>query len=183
MTSLDDDLSVNRNAYADSNIIKASAVYNLRHEIERIHAAFLNEAQAKQIDLSIVFTGDIPVVYWDMDSLRSHVFSNILSRSISNTPIGGKIEICVKKLDDYTMLIKISDSGQHISKNEMENIFHNPKIHDHPINNNDVGLKSALLCIEAHKGMLSIVDEPSFTGATFKIEIPSYSLCISDVFP
>ena len=178
MATLDNETSATNKTQADSQLLSASAVYNLCHEIELIQAAFLDEIQAKSIDLSRVFTGDIPVVYWDLYSLRSQVFNTILSRSIRNTPVGGKIKICVKKLDDYTMSIKISDSGQSIPEAERENLFHHSKIHGQAINNCDEGLNNALLCVEAHKGMLSIVDELGFSGTTFNIEIPSYSLCI-----
>lgn len=177
-----DDLVAIGKRQANSALINPLAVYNLRQELECARDTFSYEALAKKIDLSLSIAEDMPVVYCDITSLRIHVLNNILSNAIRYTPVGGKIAILVGKSDDNTMCIKIADSGLGIPANERESVFRkylkSDKYRNTSGNKRGVGLYNALLCVQAHKGTLSIIDEPGFSGATFKIEIPLYTGCI-----
>lgn len=181
MPLIDDLVSAGKNQIKSATIFPV-AVYNLRHELEFASDTFAYEALAKKIDLSLCFTEEIPVVYCDIDNLRLHVINNILANAIRYTPVGGKIMISVEKSKASTMIIKISDSGMGIPATERESVFRKYRKSDKYRNvtsgKRGVSLYNALLCVEAHKGTLSIVDEPGFSGATFKIEIPLYSGCI-----
>lgn len=162
--------------------IKPLAVYDLRHELECARDTFAYEALSKQIDLSLDITADIPVLFCDIESLRIHVFNNIVSNAIRHTPVGGRIAILVEVTGGNTMVIKISDSGTGIPTADRESVFRRYRKSDKYRNatgsNRGLGLHNALHCVQAHKGKLSIVDEPGFSGATFKIEIPLCSGCI-----
>lgn len=181
MPLIDDLVAIGKHQ-ANSATINPLAVYNLRQEFECTRDTFSHKASTKRIDLSLFIADDIPVVYWDIGSLRTHVLNNILSNAIFYTPVGGKVAIHVEKSDDYKMSIKISDSGPGIRATERKNVLGKPPELDknsNVIGNKRVGgLCHAQLCVQAHKGNISIVDEPGFSGATFKIEIPSYILCM-----
>lgn len=174
-----DDLVALGKTQANSALINPVAVYNLHQELECARDTFAYEALSKRIELSLSISEDIPVVYCDIDSLRIHVLNNILSNAIRHTPAGGKIAISVSKSNGNAMCIKISDSGIGIPATERESVFRKYRKSDKYRNNKrGAGLHNAMLCVQAHKGMIGVVDEPEFSGATFKIEIPLYSGCI-----
>lgn len=141
--------------------ISPAAVYNLRQQLEYVRNVFSHEAHAKQIDFTLSIENDIPVIFCDIDSLRIHVFNTLLSNAIRDTPVGGKIAIVVTTPDDYTMVVKITSSGDRISTS----------------GNNDE-LDNARFCVVAHKGSICTVDEPGFSGSACKIEIPLFATCI-----
>lgn len=182
MNPLIEDLVAIGKNQTDSTQIKPLAVYNLREELECSRDTFSYEALAKQIELSLCIEEDIPVVYWDIESLRLHAINNILSNAIRHTPVGGKIAITVVKADDSKLAIKISDSGLGIPVTERESIFRrhlkSEKYRHLTGNKRGVGLSNAQHCVQAHKGTISLIDEPAFSGATFKIELPLYTQCI-----
>lgn len=162
----------------NSMSIKPAAVYNLRQQLECVRNVFSHEARAKQIGISLSIENDIPVIYCDMDSLRLHILNTILANTICNTPAGGKIAILVTTPDDYTMTIKISNSGNGIPAFDGSHKFRDLLKSDDVSGLGINGLHNAQFCALAHKGSLCIVDEPEFSGLTFKIDIPLFALCI-----
>lgn len=148
------------------DFIKPAAVYSLRHELECTRDAFLGVAMAKGVDLSLSFNDYSEIVFWDMDSLRIHVFSRILTGMLNNTSSGDAIAISVRKLDEYRMLVKISASVQD------EKTF----LSLHQLGKEE-NFSSMQQCIRAHKGKLSIAEEPNASCA-FCIELPLFDLCI-----
>lgn len=182
MSPLIEDLVAIGKHQADSTQIKPLAVYNLREELECSCDTFSYEALAKNIELSLFVEAEIPVVYWDIESLRLHAVNNILSNAIRHTPVGGKIAITVCKSAEDTLAIKISDSGLGIPSSERESIFRrylkSDKYRHLTGNKRGIGLHNAQRCVQAHKGIISVVDEAEFSGATFKIELPLFSACI-----
>lgn len=167
---------------ADSSSIKPVAVYNLSQEMECARDTFSYEALTRQIDLTLTFLHDIPVVYCDINNLRVHAISNILSNALRHTPAGGKVSVVVCRTDQQTLSIKISDSGTGIPPSERTSLFRrylkSSKIQGTTNSKRGIGLYNATRSVQAHKGTLSIVDEPGVSGATFHIEIPLFSTCI-----
>lgn len=146
--------------------IKPAAVYRLRHELECTRDAFLGVAMTKGVDLSLSFSDYSEIVFWDMDSLRIHVFSPILTSMLNNASSGDSIAISVRKLDEYSMLIRISVSVQ--GEKTLPLLLQ--------LEGED-GLSSVQQCIRAHKGKISIAEEPHASCA-FCIELPLFDLCI-----
>lgn len=169
-TQLTDDLAT-REKHPVAKI-KPHAVYNLRQHFESLRDAFHYELLAKKIDLSLVIGEDMPVAYWDIDSLRIHVINNLISSAILHTPVGGKIAMQVGKSDDYTLSIKIADSGTGIPACRRDSVLFKQSDQDR----NGAALEKALFYVQAHKGEICVVDEPE--GTTCKIELPLYTLCM-----
>jgi signal transduction histidine kinase len=153
--------------------ITPSAIYNLRQQLEYVRNVFSFEAHAKQIDITLTIENDIPVIFCDIDSLRIHVFNTLLSNAIRNTPVGGKIAIVVTTPDDYTMVMKISNSGGGIST-----LGNAPAPLKSDTSDNSNALHNARFCVLAHKGAICAIDEPGFSGSSFKIEIPLFAACM-----
>lgn len=182
MNTLIDDLVAIGKEQSNSTLIKPLAVYNLREQLECARDTFSYEALAKQIELTISVEEDIPVVYWDIESLRIHAINNLLSNAIRHTPVGGKISMSIFKLNEGKLAIKISDSGLGIPASERESLFRrhikSEKYRKLTGNKHGLGLYNAQLCAQAHRGSISVVDNADFSGATFQIELPLYSQCI-----
>ncbi len=160
--------------------VNLGVVFSFPQELEYIRDTFSYEAAAKNIEISISAPKDFPVLFCDISSLRTCVFNNLLSNALHHTPIGGKIAICAEIKDSQILIIKISDTGLGISISERETLFQKqPRLDNFWKNVSGLGLYNARQCIHAHNGTISIIDNPCFTGATFKIEIPLYAECKS----
>ena len=169
---------------SNSEKINLRAVYSFEQDLEYIRDTFSYEALAKNIDLSFSVPENVPVVFCDIDSLRIHVLNNILSNALHHTPAGGKIAIVVEIKDSQTLIIKISDTGPGIPASERERVCRKHLKLDQFRNTVcALGLYNAQQCVHAHKGKLSVIDEPGFSGATFKIEIPLHAGCIQKITP
>jgi signal transduction histidine kinase len=145
-------------SHSDRSNLAPHAVYNLRQTFESMCEGVQKHVQAKQISLSTAIAEELPVAYWDINMMRHHVLDNLLSSAIQHTPVGGKIEFSVDKSSNYTVSIRISDSG---TGGERASALHD-----------------AQLCVTAHKGAISLIDQAALSGVTYKIEIPLYSLCM-----
>jgi K+-sensing histidine kinase KdpD len=154
------------------NKINPYAIYNVRRDLENLRDTFQREAQEKKVNLSLRIEEDLPVAYYDMHSLRKHVFDRILSNALSHTQAEDKIAIRAEKADEHTMLIQISTTCTCPSPEERRNIFfRSPTSKDEMTHN-------VLSCIQAHKGTLDIVNEVAPSGITCKIMLPLYALCM-----
>lgn len=165
---------------ANSEKVNLGVVFSFQRELEYIRDTFSYEAMAKNIGISISISMPevFPVLFCDINSLRIHVINNILSNAIHHTPIGGKIAIFAEIKDCQTLILKISDTGLGIPVSEREGVFRKHSRLDHFRNTiSGLGLYNAQQCVRAHNGTISVIDEPGFSGATFKIEIPLYVEC------
>ncbi len=79
--------------------------------------------QAKKREQTLIYTpiNDVPKIRGDRGAL-DRVFTNIISNALKYTPSGGKIEIFTSKVYNDIM-IKVSDTGIGISKEQLPNIF------------------------------------------------------------
>ncbi|MBI3479832.1 MAG: HAMP domain-containing histidine kinase [Nitrosomonadales bacterium] len=167
---------------ANSENVNLRAVYNLQEELEYLRDTFAYEALAKSIDISISVSDDVPVIFCDINSLRIHTLNNILSNALQHTPAGGQIAIRAKCKDSQTLEITISDTGAGLPASERERVFRKHlKLDPFRNSSSGMGLYNAQQCVQAHNGKISLVDEPDFSGATFKIEIPLHAGCIQPV--
>lgn len=68
------------------------------------------------------FSSDVPTFSTDPKLLRI-VFQNILTNSLEYSPPGGRIEFAISFDNKKTILIKVSDTGYGIPKNQQDQIF------------------------------------------------------------
>jgi len=76
----------------------------------------------KKITLFMVFEKNIPLIQVDQKLLRM-VVQNLLSNAGQYTPEGGRIEVSLGLDDKRNVLLKISDTGYGIPKNQQDKIF------------------------------------------------------------
>jgi PAS domain S-box-containing protein len=80
------------------------------------------QIDAKKIRFSFLFAKNIPLMQADPRHLRM-VVQNILSNSVKYTPEGGKVRLSLSLADKNNILLKVSDTGYGIPKNQQDKIF------------------------------------------------------------
>ena len=76
----------------------------------------------KKIKFSVSFGKNISPIQADPKHLRI-IVQNILSNAVKYTPNGGEIELSLSLIDKKNFLLKISDTGYGIPKNQQDKIF------------------------------------------------------------
>jgi two-component system, NtrC family, sensor histidine kinase GlrK len=114
------------------------------------------------------------MVVADRDKMRT-VLDNLLSNALKFTPKGGAIVIrAEQKLASF--VLEFADSGPGIPQDErsrvFEAFFQGKRKQGGHIAGTGIGLSVVQECIQAHEGVVELVDSEEFTGAHFRIEIP-----------
>ena len=76
----------------------------------------------KKLKFSSKFSDSIPLVHTDPKLLRM-VIQNLLSNAVKYTSEGGKITVTLSHDDKKTVILKMSDTGYGIPKNQQDKIF------------------------------------------------------------
>ncbi|MEX2122715.1 MAG: HAMP domain-containing sensor histidine kinase [Woeseia sp.] len=110
----------------------------------------------------------------DRDKIRT-VLDNLLSNAAKFTPRGGIITIRAAS-QAGSFLLEFADTGPGIPDDEGPRIFDaffqgKQKQGGH-IAGTGIGLSVVLECIQAHDGVIELVDSDEFPGAHFRIRIP-----------
>jgi signal transduction histidine kinase len=159
-----------------------NAIDDLVNEIEQALYVFEVEARAKSVQFQFLYDDDLPIVHWDMEKLRLHVFNNVISNALRFTPMGGRIKVSVKASNGW-VTIQIQDNGPGINTKEINSIFEQFKdplaIGDlsksRSLGGNGYGLQNAKLFVESHHGKIFAenVNNSYTTGSRFTILLPA----------
>jgi two-component system sensor histidine kinase GlrK len=114
------------------------------------------------------------VVTADRDKMRT-VLDNLLSNAVKFTPRGGIVAIRAESRQGSCVL-EFADTGPGIPDDEGPRIFDaffqgKQKQGGH-IAGTGIGLSVVLECVQAHDGIIELVDSDEFPGAHFRIRIP-----------
>ena len=80
------------------------------------------QIDARKLQFSFFCAKNVSLMQADPKLLRM-VMQNILSNAVKYTPVGGKIDFTITLADKKNILLKISDTGYGIPKNQQEKIF------------------------------------------------------------
>jgi two-component system sensor histidine kinase GlrK len=110
----------------------------------------------------------------DRDKMRT-VLDNLLSNAIKFTPREGSITIRANS-QPGSCVLEFADTGPGIPEDEGPRIFDaffqgKQKQGGH-IAGTGIGLSVVLECVQAHDGIIELVDSDEFSGAHFRIRIP-----------
>jgi signal transduction histidine kinase len=162
---------------ADSNELNlVCQPENIATIIRRVMESMQPQIIAKGINLSVDLPSILPLV--EIDSLRiSQVLRNLLDNAISHTPQGGEIKIAAKDYDGY-IEVKVSDTGEGITKEELPNIFERfyrvDKSRTRTTGGSGLGLTIAKRLVEAHGGEIKVQSELG-KGSSFTFTLPNSS--------
>ncbi len=112
-------------------------------------------------------------LFADGDQMRQ-VAVNILDNAIKYTPVGGKIDLTWKLVDDF-MQIEVADNGIGIPEDDLPQIFEKFFRADQPAGRQErgTGLGLAIVrgIVEAHKGKIAVHSKVG-KGTTVQVQIP-----------
>jgi heavy metal sensor kinase len=114
------------------------------------------------------------VVNGDQDRLKQ-VFINLISNSIAYSPKGGKVDVSLKRTNDFA-IVSIQDTGRGISEEDLPHVFERfyrgDKARTHSATSGfGLGLSIAKWITEKHSGKIE-VDSRLGEGTTFRVSIP-----------
>jgi signal transduction histidine kinase len=125
----------------------------------------------KGVELAVRCAPALPRV--EVDSVRmAHVLSNLLSNALRHTPAGKAVEVSAK-IDDGSLLLEVSDTGEGIAPDQIEHIF--DRFYRVPGQAADTGVGLGLSIVreivQAHGGEISAQGRLG-EGARFSIRLP-----------
>lgn len=105
----------------NANYSRPSEEIDIRSMIEGLIERLTLTARKKEQELIFTPINDVPKIKGDRGSLE-RVLTNIISNALKYTPTGGKIQIFSRTMYN-DIIIKVSDNGIGISKDQLPNIF------------------------------------------------------------
>ena len=180
---------IERNAHAQSQIIEdildvsriITGKLNLNAseiELNALVAAALESvkptARTKEIEFTADFSPDSLRVWADADRLQQ-VLWNLFSNAVKFTPIGGKVEVIVRKTNDSAE-IAVRDNGQGIEPEFLPSIFDRFSQADassaRQFGGLGLGLAIVRHLVEMHGGTVKAESAGSGSGATLSFTMP-----------
>ncbi len=133
------------------------------------------QAQSKNQTVTVDLPASPVYVYVDVERIKQ-VIDNLMSNAVKYTPDGGQITVQLRPEGKFAVL-RVSDTGQGISKAQMEVLF--TKYHRLPgetarrIQGTGLGLFIVKQTVEAHGGTVAAESEglPG-KGSTFIVKLP-----------
>ena len=146
--------------------------FELRKQVISIARAQRLALKAANIQLKLEV--DDIIVNADQDKIRT-VLDNLLSNAVKFTPRGGLITIRAHRLPK-SFVLEFGDTGPGIPDDEspriFEAFFQGARKQGGQVGGTGIGLSVVLECIQAHDGLVELIDSDEFPGAHFRIHIP-----------
>ena len=154
---------------------------NLRLQVEQgdvigfvrdIYQDFWNSAQQKEQNITFTAFGKRHDMYFDRHFLDVITY-NLLSNAVKYTPQGGSIVVRLKEDEGY-LVMTVEDSGTGIDEKRREQLFQ-PFMHGYASQGGmGIGLYTAYMMAQAHKGSLTYGQSETLGGAMFTLSIPNH---------
>jgi len=134
-------------------------------------------ASAKEINISADFSATTDELSGDPRRLRQ-VIDSLTSNAIKFTPVGGKVELSLRR-EGNDIELRVSDTGQGIASAALARVFDRLRPGD-PAGTHDrrglgLGLCAARQIVALHGGELSVSSAGPGCGATFTMRLPACS--------
>ncbi|MEO0553536.1 MAG: ATP-binding protein [Bacteroidota bacterium] len=145
---------------------------NLIKFAKEIFLAFQVRAEEKNIQFTFKNSSDLIEAWYDRDQLEK-VFYNLLSNALKYTPSGKAVELKVD-VEGENILIRVSDSGRGIAKDQLANVFKRFYQTDNVVHLSDsgfgIGLSIVHDIVKLHHGQVTVESELG-SGTTFTITL------------
>lgn len=142
--------------------------------IRNTAANFEPAAEAKQIELSVDLSSNLPFVRADVDRL-GQVLRNLLTNALRHTGEGGRIAFSAKPIGD-AVEIAVADTGEGISPDDLPRVFDRfwraEPSRSRGEGGAGLGLAIVKAIVEAHGGQVSAHSDGLGQGSTFKVSLP-----------
>ncbi|MEA5569187.1 ATP-binding protein [Anabaena sp. UHCC 0399] len=131
-------------------------------------------AETKLIEIKTVFAPNLGLVMGDAARLQQVVW-NLLSNAVKFTPKGGRVEVCLAKIDDYAEIV-LTDTGKGISPEFLPYVFDYFRQADSSSTRKFGGLGLGLAIVrkivEIHGGTVKAENIGEEYGAKFTVRLP-----------
>ena len=132
------------------------------------------EFRAKNKEIEIL-TESEPVFSFKMDPYLVHqILTNLIENAIKYSPPKTKILVSTEEKDNF-VVVQVSDQGDGISKEDLENVFMKffrcKKDTNSQTKGSGLGLYLALYFANLHNGKITVESEPAM-GSTFTLYLP-----------
>ena len=152
--------------------LEASSIYELlTAEVKR----WQPQAQARQVQLSLHVTDDLPDI--DLDRMRmSQAFGNVINNALRSTGHGGNVAVSAEVEGDVQLAISITDDGIGIDTTDLPHIFdrffRTDESRSRGIDGTGLGLAITKAVVEGHGGIVGVTSDGLGKGATVYIRLP-----------
>ncbi|MBR9914455.1 MAG: response regulator [Algicola sp.] len=132
--------------------------------------SFESMSERENISLNTSFPEELERAFYDKDKLEK-IVTNILSNAFKYTSENGSVTVTVGYNDTH-IIIKVSDTGKGISKEELPRIFDRfYRVEGSEKKGSGIGLALTKELVDLHNGSIS-VDSTKSKGTTFKVRLP-----------
>ncbi len=145
------------------------AQMNINSPIEAVVAMVQHEFRNDKIEIDLALGANLPQIQGNANYLQQ-VFLNLLINARDAMPRGGKIGIGTS-LDRFRILVRFSDTGAGISKENLDKVFQPFFTTKGADKGTGLGLPICRKIIFQHKGEIRVESEVG-KGTTFIIELP-----------
>lgn len=175
MTKIISDLLTLSKLDENANYTRPDDDIDIRSMLEGLAERLELTARKKNQTITYTPINDVPHIIGDRDGLE-RVFTNIISNALKYTPTGGEINIFSSKVYN-DIIVKVSDNGIGIPKDQLPNIFDRfyrvDKARSRDKGGTGLGLAIAKQTIEsAFHGKISIASELN-KGTDVTVTIPA----------
>jgi len=129
-----------------------------------------NKIRIQNIEVDLNLQKDIPIIYCDFKQIQQTLMALIIN-AVEAMPKGGKITIFTQRINKKQVGITLSDTGQGISKENLNNIFDPFFTTKEAAKSTGLGLFVAYGIIQDHKGSIKVESEIG-KGTQFQITLP-----------
>ncbi|MCH9693230.1 MAG: HAMP domain-containing histidine kinase [Gammaproteobacteria bacterium] len=159
-------------AWQTKSEVLTMSEFALRAQV--ISVAKAQRLALKAANIQLKLDVDDIIVIADQDKIRT-VIDNLLSNAVKFTPRGGLITIRATRLVK-SFVLEFGDTGPGIPAEEspriFEAFFQGRREQGGQVGGTGIGLSVVLECIQAHEGLVELIDSDEFPGAHFRIHIP-----------
>jgi len=152
------------------NVSQVKLIPAIEAAIETVRLA----AEAKKIQLQVVFISDVGLVLGDSNRLQQ-VILNLLSNAVKFTQEGGQVEVSLEEVNNYAQ-IQVRDDGRGISPDFLPYVFDYFRQADssttRSVGGLGLGLAIVRQIVELHGGTVTAESLGEGHGATFTIKLP-----------
>ncbi len=149
--------------------------FSIAELVQDIQQKNLITAESKNIDLSLKFPYDLPLVNADIGMMEK-VLQNLLDNALKFTPDGGNITIRLTPEKNF-IFVSIKDDGQGISQDALPHIFERyQKAERTNLSDNEglgLGLAIVKKILEVHEIAINVESDKE-KGTVFSFKVPIY---------
>ncbi len=149
--------------------------FSIAELVQDIQLKNLMMAESKNIDLSLKFPYNLPLVNADIGMMEK-VLQNLLDNALKFTPDGGNITIRLTPEKNF-IFVSIKDDGQGISQDALPHIFERyQKAERTNLSENEglgLGLAIVKKILEVHEIAINVESDKE-KGTVFSFKVPIY---------